>query len=63
MKIWQIAIGTEEGGDNLMNFSGVASTAKKAIIMAEQLAKNAGFIEGVYCSRVFDLGDVEFEEE
>jgi len=60
MKIWQITIGTEEGGDNIEAVSGVAETAQEAISKAMKFAKEEGNHKEPYPSRVIEMGEQIF---
>lgn len=67
MKIWQIEIGTKEGGANMEVVNGVAENAQEAIDKAMKWAKtpseddpdNTGY-ENPYPSRVTEIGEQVF---
>lgn len=64
MKIWQIEIGTEEGGKNIDVFCGTAETAQEAISKAVEFAKlktddTEGY-ENPYPSKVTEIGEKVF---
>lgn len=60
MKVWQIEIGTEEGGSNVEVINGVAEDAHEAISKAMQFAREKGGYKNPYPSKVTDLGDQVF---
>lgn len=60
MKIWQVEIGTEEGGRNIEVVNGVAETAQEAIDKAMRFAKEKGGHKDPYPSRVSEIGEKVF---
>jgi hypothetical protein len=60
MKIWQIEIGTEEGGENVEVVNGVAATAQDAIGKALVFAREEGGHKNPYPSRVTEIGEQLF---
>lgn len=64
MKIWQVEIGTEEGGSNIDVFNGTAETAQEAILKAIEFAEletedSEGY-KNPYPSRVTEIGEKVF---
>lgn len=59
MKVWQISIGTEDGGSNVECLFGIAETAQEAIEKAMQFAKKNG-LKGAYPSSVVELDEQAF---
>lgn len=57
MKIWQVEIGTEEGGSNVDVVNGVAETAQDAIAKAMEFAKG---YKDPYPSKVTEIGEKVF---
>lgn len=60
MKIWQIEIGTEEGGENVEVVNGLADDAQSAISQAMKFAANEGGHKDPYPSRTTEIGEVVF---
>ena len=60
MKIWQIEIGTEEGGENVECLNGVAATAQAAITEAVEYARSEGNHKNPYPSKVTEIGEKVF---
>lgn len=60
MKIWQVEIGTEEGGENVEAVNGLAESANVAITMAMIFASEEGGHKNPYPSRVTEIGEVVF---
>lgn len=60
MKVWQVEIGTEEGGPNMEVTNGLAEDAQEAIRKAMEFAKTKCGHKDPYPSRVTDLGDQVF---
>jgi len=59
MKIWQIEIGTEDGGENVDIVNGLADTAEHAIWKAMECAKEKGHKQP-YPSKTTEIGEEDF---